>query len=559
MLAYACLLVIGGPSHGRPAVIYSFWEISIVAQRIEMYDTTLRDGAQGPGVKFSSEDQIRLVQALDAFGIAYIEGGQPGSNPKAVELFERAKDLDLKHAKMAAFGSTRNPKNTVEDDANIKALLSAGTEVVTIFAKSSVAHATEILRVTLEENLQLVRESVEYLRAQGRRVMLDAEHFFDGYFEDNAYALAVLQTAHEAGAECLVLCETNGGRLPHEVAAATRAVRQALPQAQIGIHTHNDGGCAVANSLMAVLEGATQVQGCMNGYGERTGNANLITVIADLQLKMGYDVVTEENLAKLSQLSHLAAELANMAPRDNDPFVGRDAFTHKGGMHADAVGKSKASYEHIDPALVGNRTHIAVSEVAGRSSLIQKAQEFGITLQKDQPETQQIMQRIKELENQGYEFEGADASLELIILKAKGQYRSFFETRGYHVSVTRPSVDSPEIAEATVKIAFPDGEGCHTAAEGDGPVDALNRALRKALEGRYPELADVQLEDYKVRIIDGQSATAAKTRVLIESRDASGGTPWNTVGVSQNIISASYQALLDSIEFKLLKTRGHTA
>lgn len=540
----------------RHACARNPWEAYLVAQRIEMYDTTLRDGAQGPGVKFSSDDQIRLVQALDAFGIAYIEGGQPGSNPKAVELFQRAKDLDLKNAKMAAFGSTRNPKNSVEEDANIKALLSAETEVVTIFAKSSVVHATEILRVTLDENLKLVRESVEYLRAQGRRVMLDAEHFFDGYFEDNAYALAVLQTAHEAGAECLVLCETNGGRLPHEVAAATRAVRQHLPAAQIGIHTHNDGGCAVANSLMAVLEGATQVQGCMNGYGERTGNANLITVIADLQLKMGYDVVTEENLAKLSDLSHLAAELANMAPRDSDPFVGRDAFTHKGGMHADAVGKSKASYEHIDPSLVGNRTHIAVSEVAGRSSLIQKAQEFGIELQKDQPETQQIMQRVKELENQGYEFEGADASLELIIRKAKGQYRAFFETRGFHVSVTR-TAGAGEIAEATVKLDFPDGERSHTAAEGDGPVDALNRALRKALETRYPELADVQLEDYKVRIIDGQNATAAKTRVLIESRD--GGTPWSTVGVSENIISASYQALLDSIEYKLLQSRGHAA
>ncbi len=528
-----------------------------MAQRIEIYDTTLRDGAQGPGVKFSSDDQTTLVRLLDDFGIAYIEGGQPGSNPKAVELFERAKDMDLKQAKMAAFGSTRNPKNSVEDDLNIKALLSAGTEVITIFAKSSVVHATEILRVTTDENLRIVQESVAYLKAQGRRVFLDAEHFFDGYFEDSEYALAVLQTAHDAGAECLILCETNGGRLPHEVAAATRAVRERLPKAQIGIHTHNDGGCAVANSLMAVLEGATQVQGTINGYGERTGNANLCTVIPDLQLKMGYEVLTDEQLSRLTKVALRTSELANMSPRDSQPFVGRDAFTHKGGMHADAVGKSKASYEHINPALVGNCTHIAVSEVAGRSSLIQKAAEFGIELKKDQPETAQIMARIKELENEGYEFEGADASLELIIRKAKGHYRTFFTTQGYHVSVTRRATDDHAPAEATIKLLFPDGTLHHTAAEGDGPVDALNNALRRALEDQYPELKSVQLDDYKVRIIDGQNATKAKTRVLIESRD--GAMPWSTVGVSENIITASYLALLDSIEYKLLTTRGHTA
>lgn len=528
-----------------------------VAQRIEIYDTTLRDGAQGPGVKFSSDDQTTLVRLLDDFGIAYIEGGQPGSNPKAVELFERAKDMDLKQAKMAAFGSTRNPKNSVEDDQNIKALLSAGTEVITIFAKSSVVHATEILRVTTDENLRIVQESVAYLKAQGRRVFLDAEHFFDGYFEDSEYALSVLQTAHDAGAECLILCETNGGRLPHEVAAATRAVLERLPQAQIGIHTHNDGGCAVANSLMAVLEGATQVQGTINGYGERTGNANLCTVIPDLQLKMGYEVLTEEQLSRLTKVALRTSELANMSPRDSQPFVGRDAFTHKGGMHADAVCKSKASYEHINPALVGNCTHIAVSEVAGRSSLIQKAAEFGIELKKDQPETAQIMARIKELENEGYEFEGADASLELIIRKAKGHYRTFFTTQGYHVSVTRRATDDHAPAEATIKLLFPDGTLHHTAAEGDGPVDALNNALRRALENQYPELKTVQLDDYKVRIIDGQNATKAKTRVLIESRD--GAMPWSTVGVSENIITASYLALLDSIEYKLLMTRGHTA
>jgi len=516
-----------------------------------MYDTTLRDGAQGPGVKFSSEDQLRVVRALDQLGIAYIEGGQPGSNPKAVELFERAKDMDLKHAKMAAFGSTRNPKSAVEDDSNIKALLSAETEIITIFAKSSVNHATEILRVTLEENLKIVEESVAYLKAQGRRVFLDAEHFFDGYFEDSEYALTVLERGWLAGAEVLILCETNGGRLPHEIAAATRAVRARLPKAQVGIHTHNDSGCAVANTLAAVIEGAVHVQGTINGYGERTGNVDLLTVIPNLQLKMGYSVLTPEQLGRLTHTSHLIAELANMTPRDHQPYTGRDAFTHKGGMHADAVRKQKASYEHINPELVGNRTHIAVSEVSGRSSLTQKAVEFGIQLERDTPEAATILNQVKALENEGYEFEGADASLELLMRKAKGECPSFFVTEAFHVSVNHRATEAQILSEATVKLRFPDGSISHTAAEGEGPVDALNKALRRALEGMYPELRDVRLEDYKVRILDGKLATRAKTRVLIESSDND--SSWNTVGVSENIISASYYALLDSIEYKLLQ------
>lgn len=526
-----------------------------MATRIDIYDTTLRDGAQGPNIKFSSADQLHVVKVLDTLGVAYIEGGQPGSNPKAVELFERARDLDLVHAKMAAFGSTRNPKSAVEDDANIQALLSAGTEVVTIFAKSSPTHAKEILRVSLDENLVIVRESVAYLREQGRRVFLDAEHFFDGFAEDSEYALAVLEESHKAGAEVLVLCETNGGRLPHEIAAATRAVRERLPDALIGIHPHNDSGCAVANALASVLEGATQVQGTINGYGERTGNVDLCSVIPNLQLKMGYEVISAEQLARLSTVSHTVAELANMTPREHQPFVGRDAFTHKGGMHADAVRKQKSSYEHIDPALVGNITHIAVSEVSGRSSLMQKATEFDIALDRDKPETKSILSRVKELENAGYEFEGADASLELIMRMATGSHRHFFITRGFHVSVTRFDPDMPTLSEATVKLEMPDGALHHTAAEGEGPVDALNNALRKALQKTYPELDMVKLDDYKVRIIDGNLATKAKTRVLIESSDDS--CSWNTVGVSENIITASYLALLDSIEYKLLRERGH--
>lgn len=525
-----------------------------MSHKIEIYDTTLRDGAQGPGVKFSSEDQVQVVRELDALGVRYIEGGQPGSNPKAVELFERTRDLELKHAEVVAFGSTRHPKSTPEDDPNLKALLSAGTKTITIFAKTSSLHAEDILGVTLKENLQLIRDSVAFLRENGKNVILDAEHFFDGYFLDNQYALEVLTCGWEAGAALLVLCETNGGRLPHEIAEATRAVRAHLPKARLGIHTHNDAACAVANSLAAVIEGADHVQGTINGYGERTGNADLCAVIANLQLKMGYEVLSEEQLARLTHCSHVVAELANMTPRDHQPFVGRDAFTHKGGMHADAVRKLKASYEHINPDLVGNRTHIAVSEVSGRSSLIQKAAEFGITLDRDSTATRAILAKVKELENEGYEFEGADASLELMMLKATGSFQPFFKAKAFHTRVNQEGLDDSALSEATVEIELADGSEQHTVAKGHGPVDALNTALRKALEGVYPEVGTVHLEDYKVRILDGKLATRAKTRVLIESSDST--SSWNTVGVSENIIAASYVALLDSIEYKLYKARG---
>lgn len=526
-----------------------------MGQRVEVYDVTLRDGAQGPGVKFSSDDQLRIVEALDAFGISYIEGGQPGSNPKAAELFERAKDMPLNQAVMAAFGSTRHAKNAVEDDPNIKALLAAETPVVTIFAKFSPTHAKQILRVSLDENLTLIEESVAYLKAQGRRVILDAEHFFDGYKEDGEYALAALECAWKAGAEALVLCDTNGGSLPWEIAEATELSRKRLPEAQFGIHAHNDSGCGTANTIAAVHAGAMHVQGTINGYGERTGNANLCTVIPDLQLKMGCEVVSPEQLATLTRLSHFVAELANMIPRDFDPFVGRDAFTHKGGMHADAVKKLKVSYEHVPPETVGNRTTISVSEVSGRSSLLQKAKELGIELDRDAPETRDALKQIKELESRGYEFEGADASLELLLRKAMGQYRTFFKLCGFRTSVDCHESDSPALSEATVKIKLPNGTYMHTAAEAEGPVDALNNALRKALENTYPELKDVHLEDYKVRILNAQAATAAVTRVLIESSD--GESSWYTVGVSGNIVAASYQALVDSIEYKLLNSRGY--
>lgn len=526
-----------------------------MGQKIEIYDVTLRDGAQGPGVKFSSEDQLRVVRALDDFGAAYIEGGQPGSNPKAVELFERARDMDLKSAKMTAFGSTRYSQSAVEDDENIKALLSAQTEIVTIFAKSSPTHATEVLRVSLEENLDIIEDSVAYLKDQGRRVFLDGEHFFDGFAEDSEYALAVLERSWNAGAEILILCDTNGGRLPEEIEAAMRSVSERLPNTPLGIHAHNDCGCGVANTIRAVsVGGATQVQGTINGYGERTGNANLCTIVPVLQLKKGYDVVSDDSLAGLTHLSHLVAELANMTPDDSQPFVGRDAFTHKGGMHADAVRKVKSSYEHIDPPLVGNTTHIPVSEVSGRSSLLEKAEELGIVLDRNAPETRALLQKIKDLESEGFEYEGADASVELLMRRALGEQVDFFSLDGFHVSVSRHKVDGPSLSEATVKLLLPDGTRKHTAAEGEGPVDALDKALRKALLETYPELAQLYLEDYKVRILDSRAGTRAKTRVLIESSD--GEDAWYTVGVSENIITASYQALIDSIEYMLLQRRG---
>jgi len=520
-----------------------------------IYDVTLRDGAQGPGVKFSSEDQIRIVRALDKFGVSYIEGGQPGSNPKAMELFERGRDLDLRHAKLVAFGSTRHPKSTVEDDKNLQALLDARTDTVTIFAKFSPLHVTEVLRTSLDDNLKIIEESIAYLKAQGRTVFLDAEHFFDGYALDPDYALTALELGLNAGAAVLVLCDTNGGTLPADIAAITRAVRERLPAPDLGIHTHNDIGCGVAGTLGAVAEGAVQIQGTINGYGERTGNANLSTVIPAVQLKLGIPLVSPEQLSTLTHLSHFVAELGNVVPRDWEPFVGRDAFTHKGGMHADAVRKVKSSYEHIAPALVGNKTRIPVSEVSGRSSLLDKAAQLGIPLDRDNPETRAILNRIKALENEGFEFEAADASLELLLRRASRAWRSFFKLRGFHVTVTRHGAGEPTFSVAGISLDLPDGTPMHMSAEGHGPVDALNNALRKALDATYPHLKDVHLEDYKVRILDAKAATQAKTRVLIESSDAT--ESWNTVGVSENIITASYEALTDSIEYKLLRPSAH--
>jgi len=521
-------------------------------EKVEIYDTTLRDGAQGPGIKFSTDDQIRVILALDDLGVHYIEAGQPASNPKAEQIFNKAKSLNLKHTKIVAFGSTRHPKSHISEDPNINALLRAETEITTIFAKTSALHATEVLGVSLEENLKLIEESVSYLKKHGRKVFLDAEHFFDGYDLNPEYAIQTLQVAIDNGADLLVLCDTNGGHLPQQVEIITRKVVEKFPDTPIGIHTHNDTGCAVANSLAAVYAGARHVQGTINGYGERTGNANLCTLIPNLQFKMGFDVINEEQMKKLTYTSHFIAELANVTPKDSDPYVGRDAFTHKAGMHADAVRKTKSSYEHINPEWIGNLTHIAVSELSGRANLIQKAQELGIHLDKDSPQLRKLLQRIKALETEGYEFEGADASFELELLKAMGLYQPSFEVLSFHTRVNQWAMDRHAESEATVKIQLPDKSVAHTVANGDGPVDALNNAIRKALEPYFPELKNVHLEDYKVRILNGQKATKSKTRVLIESSDEK--QQWGTVGVSENIITASFTALIDSIYYKLYKS-----
>jgi len=520
-------------------------------EKVEIYDTTLRDGAQGPGIKFSMDDQIRVIHALDDLGVHYIEAGQPASNPKAEQIFNKAKQFNLKNTKIVAFGSTRHPKSHIEKDPNINALLRAETEIITIFAKTSALHAIEVLGISLDENLKLIEESVSYLKKHGRKVFLDAEHFFDGYDLNPEYALQSLKVALDNGADLLVLCDTNGGHLPHQVGMITQKVIETFPCVPIGIHTHNDTGCAVANSLLSVYAGARHVQGTINGYGERTGNANLCTLIPNLQFKMGFDVISEEQMRKLTYTAHLVAELANVAPKDSDPYVGRDAFTHKAGMHADAVRKTKSSYEHINPEWIGNLTHIAISELSGRANLIQKAQELGIHLDKDSPQIRKLLQRIKVLETEGYEFEGADASFELELLKTIGLYNPSFQVLSFHARVNQWAMDRHAESEATVKIQLPDNSIAHTVANGDGPVDALNNALRKALEPYFPELKNVHLEDYKVRILNGQKATKSKTRVLIESSDEN--QQWCTVGVSENIITASFTALIDSIYYKLYK------
>ncbi len=514
--------------------------------RIYVYDTTLRDGAQGEGVNFSLADKLRIAQRLDAFGVDYIEGGWPGSNPKDVEFFQRVRSLNLQHARVAAFGSTRRADKTVEDDPQVRLLLDAQTPVITIFGKTWDLHVRDVLRTTLEENLRMIEETVRYLKSHGREVIYDAEHYFDGWKNNPEYALATLKAAEAGGAEWIVLCDTNGGCLPWEIEEGIRAAQEAV-DTPLGIHAHNDSDVAVANTLIAVRAGCTQVQGTVNGYGERCGNANLISVIPDLQLKMGYRCVSDEQLTRLRELSLFVSELANLSPDPHQPFVGQSAFAHKGGAHVNAMVKNERTYQHIDPALVGNRKRVLVSELSGKDNIAVKRSEFGLD-GLDRATERRVLAHIKELESRGFAFESAEASVELLLRRARADYRRPFELIDYTATVEHRQ-GRGLISEATVKVRV-GGQIFHTAAEGNGPVNALDKALRKALLPFYPQLERVQLTDYKVRILDSQSATAAQVRVLIDSTD--GRRSWGTVGASSNIIEASWQALADSVEYALL-------
>ncbi|MCL6511312.1 MAG: citramalate synthase [Anaerolineae bacterium] len=522
-----------------------------------LYDTTLRDGTQGEGVNLSVEDKLRIAQRLDEFGMHYIEGGWPGSNPKDAEFFARARALRFKHARLAAFGSTRKANVCVEHDPQIRLLLDAATPVVTLVAKTSALHVRHVLETTLEENLKMIGDSIAFFKQHGREVIHDAEHFFDGFKLDKDYALATLRAACDAGADWLVLCDTNGGTMPWEVEEIVRYTTAELGgdaqtdekgqlRVKFGIHTHNDAGVGVANALAAVRAGCTQVQGTINGIGERVGNCDLVTTLANLKLKMNDDCVSDEQLRNLTELSRYVFEIANLTLDIRHPYVGQAAFAHKGGIHVAAILKVEESYQHIDPARVGNQKRVLVSELSGRGNIAYKAREFG--LNPDSAEVQQVLQRIKEMENRGFFFEGADASVELMLRRVQPGYVKLFELLDYMVVVEHRD-GRGVLAEATVKIKV-DDEITHTAAEGDGPVNALDLATRKALLPHYPKLKKMRLVDYKVRIIDSDKATGATTRVTIDSTN--GHRTWTTVGSSTNIVDASWQALADSMEYALL-------
>lgn len=511
---------------------------------IELYDTTLRDGTQREGISFSTEDKLNITKKLAAAGIDYVEGGWPGSNPKDIEYFKKARELNLKGTKIAAFGSTRRPGIRAEADRNLQAIVESGADVATIFGKSWPLHVQEALKTSLAENIKMVASSVKYLKSQGLEVFFDAEHFFDGYKADSDYSIQVLQAAEEAGADCLVLCDTNGGSTPDEISSIIKAVKEKV-SVDIGIHTHNDSELAVANSLIAVREGAVQVQGTINGYGERCGNANLSSLIPNLQLKYGYKVVTDKQLKRLTATSRYVSETANLLPPAHMAYVGESAFAHKGGIHVSAVLKNASTYEHEEPELVGNKRRVLVSELSGKSNLRYKAKELGIELDDENEDLQEVLERIKELEHQGYYFEGAEASLKLLLDRARGEYQKLFSLESVRILTDKKETVDPN-SEATIKVLV-NGERVHTAAEGDGPVNALDKALRKALITFYPEIEEIALVDYKVRVLNGQDGTAAKVRVLIET--GNGDETWGTVGVSTNIIEASWQALVDSIQY----------
>ncbi|HYM68545.1 MAG TPA: citramalate synthase [bacterium] len=519
--------------------------------RIALYDTTLRDGTQGAGITLSAEDKLRIAERLDEFGIDYIEGGWPGSNPRDLEFFERARARTWRHARLTAFGSTRRAGIAPEEDENLRLIVAARTPVAALFGKSWDLHVREALRTTPEENLRMIEDSVRFLRDRGLEVVYDAEHYFDGWKAHPEYALATIVAARRGGAAVVVLCDTNGGSLPVEIRAGVEAARGVV-DGPLGIHAHNDGELGVANTLVAVRAGAAHVQGTINGIGERCGNANLVSIIPNLQLKMGCRCVPDASLGRLGELARYVSELANMAPDEYQPFVGRNAFAHKGGVHVSAVMAHPAPYEHILPESVGNRRRVVVSDLSGRANVLYKAQEMGVDLSKDRPETREILAELKRLEHEGFQFEGAEASFELLMRRTLGQHRPAFSLLGLRVLAEKRG-DGTGVSEASIRVAV-DGREEHTAAEGNGPVHALDRALRKALERFYPEIGHVRLIDYKVRVLNADAATAARVRVLIQSTD--GVRTWGTVGVSENVVEASWQALVDSLEYVLLAAGG---
>ena len=519
-----------------------------MSKKITLYDTTLRDGSQGEEVTLSAEDKLRLAQKLDEFGVHYVEGGWPGSNPKDARFFEMARKASFKTTRLTAFGSTRRSQIRPEDDQSIQALLRTELETITIFGKSWDLHATEILGVSLDENVALIEDSVAYLKKEGRRVIYDAEHFFDGYKKNPEYALKTVKAAVRGGADVVVFCDTNGGSLPNEVHRIVSEAMRDLP-VPAGIHAHNDCGLALANSLAAVQAGATMVQGTINGYGERCGNTDLVATIGNLQIKMGYDCVAEGKLKKLRELSRYVSEVANVPPFKQAPFVGKSAFAHKGGVHVSAILRNPAAYEHIDPELVGNRRRVLVSDLAGKSNIEYKAREMGINLGGNGFGSEKIVKEIKRLEDQGFQFDAAEGSLELLMKKVTGQFQDPFNLESLRVTMEK-NRSGPSTSHATIKISVANEEEI-TAAEGDGPVNALDNALRKALNKFYPQVEEMRLVDFKVRVIDGSDGTAAKVRVQIESRDSS--EIWSTIGVSENVIEASWQALVDSMQYKLSK------
>lgn len=521
-------------------------------KKIAIYDTSLRDGSQTEGISYSLKDKINIAQKLDDFGVNFIEGGWPFSNSKDTELFAHFKKYPLKISKLVPFGSTAHPANPASKDRNLLSLIAAGTEYVTIFGKTWNLHVTEVLKIKLEDNLKMIRDSVAFLKKKGKKVFYDAEHFFDGYKANSEYALKTVSTAKESGADLIIFCDTNGGTLPWEIERISREAMKKLFLERFGMHCHNDLGLGVANSLICVDKGCVHIQGTINGYGERCGNADLVSVMGTLQLKMGYQVVSSAKMKELTKLSHFVSEVSNMAQRPGHPFAGRSAFAHKGGIHIDAVIKNPLAYEHIDPEVVGNNRKFVVSELAGKSTLVAKAKELEFDLDKKSDRAKEMHKLLQRLEKEGYQFEAAEGSFKLLLHKNFKQHKSFFDLLGFKVSVEKRQ-DNQLISEATIKLEIK-GNIEHTAAEGDGPVNALDNALRKALSKFYPAISKMHLTDFKVRVLDEKSGTAAKVRVLIQSQDEK--DSWSTIGVSENIIEASWQALTDSVEYKLLKDRN---